>query len=246
AVGTLRDPNQNTFTYTLDQRNRELECQRPDDNQETWKRDDHGQVTEWTDAMGYITSYSYDYDVPCEFPPDYVPPPHLAEADFDDGTSQTYEYDSTFHHVTLAVDNDGNSTTYIYDEDNGDLLEMIDPNEDTTTYEWSDGLETSVTDPRGYPRYYHHDSHRRLTELVDELGDITTYVLVHHGNTPTTETPEGTSFWSVYDNLNRLIQSIDIESVDATEYDYNDFGQLTQTTDPYGYVDANYYDDRGL
>jgi YD repeat-containing protein len=133
-----------------------------------WTRDQAGHPTTATDPDGNVTTYSYLYG-PYQSGPGGGAG-DLMKVSFADGSTNQFQYEGTFHHMTLFVDGNGNRTTMTYDATTGDLLTVKDALGNVTSYVCyqsggrSNGLVQSITDPNGNVTSFQYDSNRRLTQ----------------------------------------------------------------------------------
>ncbi len=105
AVAVMTDALDQLATYTLDSLGQPTRIETPDGGIQTYQYDFAGQPTVYTDAMGRVTQYTYQYGAG-----DGV----LIQVTNPDGTAERYQYDPTFHQVTVEQDELGRLTTYTY------------------------------------------------------------------------------------------------------------------------------------
>ena len=61
VYATLVDALGQTTQQALDSLGRLLKLLTPDGSTQTWKRDNEGQATSYTDQLGHVTTYTYQY-----------------------------------------------------------------------------------------------------------------------------------------------------------------------------------------
>ncbi|MGA1841276.1 MAG: PKD domain-containing protein [bacterium] len=221
--------------------------------------DDEGNVTSKTDPLGNTTSYTYDGRGN-----------KLSETDPLDNTT-TYTYDAQDNMLT-QTDPLGNTTTYTYNSRGqvltitdplgnittnaygvkGNLLTTTDPLGNVTINTYDDqGNLTSTTDALGNVITYAHDAYGNMLTQTDPLGNVTTYTYDDNGNqltqTMTRTTPLGPetiTTISVYDSMNRLVETIDPYG-NSTITEYNAIGKQSATIDKNGNRTGYEYDSRG-
>ena len=235
----------NVTTYTLDTRGRVTQIDRPPGVSESWQRNAHGLVVLYTDGLNRPTLNTYD---------DGPDRPRSAWGDLlqvdnpDLTTFRRYEYDPTFHKVTLQQDEEGRQTRYAYDPANGDLLTVTDAAGATTDYMWypaaTPGLLHFVTDRRNHPTEYRYDAARRLVETIDANGAPTNYLYDAAGNPLAVRDALGRVTLTLYNGRNELTQQINAAG-GGTAWDYSASGLLNQIIDPRSVVTTIAHDSRG-
>jgi RHS repeat-associated protein len=244
ATAVMVSPLGHADSWTLDGSGLSLVHTRADLRSETWQRDEHGQVSVYTDFLGYSTDYHYDYSTNGKG--------DLLEVDDPDGGVVHYNYEHTFHHVTQTTDQDGRVTDNSYDPATGDLLSTtVAPGTDaeaTTSWVWQDGLVVSTTDAAGDTTDYHYTNrlvdHEQNFSPDNSLASETFFHYDAAGNLD--RQTDGEDFVTSYstDGVNRVTQTTDADG--TTTQHYTDCGLMDSSTDPRDIVTTNDYDTRGL
>jgi len=146
---------------------------------------------------------------------------------------------------TTIVDPNGLTTTLAYDSRQHLVSRAV--GSETTGYEYDGvGQLTRVTLPDGSSLAYSYDAAHRLTGMQDSLGNRIAYSLDAMGNRieervfdPANSLAQTRS--RVYSSLNRLVQEIGAAG-QATDYTYDDQGNVTAVRDPLNHVTTNAYD----
>jgi YD repeat-containing protein len=145
----------------------------------------------------------------------------------------------------IIVDANGVSTTLTYDA--RQRLKTRTTGSEITTYDYDfAGQLTKVTLPDGSFLSYDYDAAHRLTEISDNLGNRITYTLDPMGNRTLEEVRDPSSVLAQkrsreYSTLNRLFRDLGAQN-QATEYTYDDHGNVTGVKDPLNRVTTNHYD----
>jgi RHS repeat-associated protein len=250
AVAQVVSPLGYADSYTMTADGATLTHTRPDLRSETWTRDDHEQVTQYSDFLQQATAYHYDYSASGKG--------DLVEVDYPDGGVVSTVYDPTFHQPTEITDQDGVVTDNTYDPSTGDLLTTtVAPgtaDEATTTYVWQAGLLQSTTDPAGDVVDYQYTGRLLIgEEHYGSDGLLASEMSYHHdaaGNVDrqtdgTSSDGEGfvTSFTT--DGVNQLTSTTDGDGHTSTQH-YTASGLVDRSSDGRGIVTTNLFDTRGL
>jgi YD repeat-containing protein len=228
--------------------------------------DDYGNMTVITDALGNLTTYTYD--LAGRRTSEIVSRdglPHTIYYTYDDADNLTtitqtvdsqvvttsYEYDETGNRVSMT-DANGVVTRYEYDGLNR-LVKTIQNyqyggSQDSetnveTTYEYDNvGNRTKVTHAEGRETTYEYDDLNRLITVTDPLSGTMGYVYDEVGNQiQVTDANDNPTYYE-YDELNRLITVTNALS-GTTVYDYDEVGNRIQETDANGHYTDYEYDD---
>jgi YD repeat-containing protein len=185
-------------------------------------------------------------------------------SDVSDITTYTYDAQGNVASITNAA---GHVTTMSAYNAHGQPLTIVDPNGMTITLAYDarqrltsrnsggevtgydyDGVGqlTKVTLPDGSFLSYSYDAAHRLTGISDYLGNRIAYTLDAIGNRIQEQVRDPTNSLlqtrtRVYSNLNRLFQELGAQN-QATEYAYDDQGNVVSVKDPLNHVTANRYD----
>jgi len=184
--------------------------------------------------------------------------------DVSDITTRTYDTQGNVASITNAAGHVTNITAY---NAHGQPRTIVDPNGMTTTlgydarqrltsrnsggevtsYDYDGaGQLTKVTLPDGSYLSYSYDAAHRLTGMSDNLGNSIAYTLDAMGNRTQEQVFDPASALAqkrsrVYNSLNRLFRELGAQN-QATEYAYDDQGNVVSVKDPLNYVTANQYD----
>jgi RHS repeat-associated protein len=221
--------------------------------------DSYGNVTSLTDALGYVTSYTYDSNANVL---ETVQPVVGGTA-----PTTTYTYNS-FGEVLAMTDPLGHVTTNIYDSHGnllsvtlpgpsgtappsitqfaynslGELTQITDPlgRISTITYT-SVGYIATITDPQSNVTTYAYDSRGNRTSVTDALNHQTTFAYDSGNRLLTITYPDTTTASFTYDYRGRRITATD-QNGKKTTYAYDDADRLTSVTDPANNVTQYNYD----
>jgi RHS repeat-associated protein len=254
---TITDSFNRTTTLTLDTLGRLLHAATPDGAQIDRPLDFAGNPTNVTDPLGRTTTYAYQYGSGLG---------DLTGMTFPNGTSEQFQYDTTFHKPTVEVDALGNRTTMAYDAVTGDLLTSTDAQSHVTTYAYyqsggrSNGLVLSVTDADGNITSYAYDSARRVTQEINGYGtaSASTITMIYDsagnllsettGQSTTAAYAHAVTSSYAYDAMRRVTAIIDAYGTAqqrTTTYLYDAVGAVLSLTDPLGHVISYGYDAAG-
>ncbi|MCC5640462.1 hypothetical protein LC593_32470 [Nostoc sp. CHAB 5844] len=166
------------------------------------------------------------------------------------GNPTTYEYD-TRGNVVRVVDALGNQTRMVYD-DNNNLLQVTDANNLVTKYEYDDkgNLKSRTEQYCGCATvtpetsYYTYDKFGNMTSLVTPTGASMIMKYDSYGQMLSMKDGKGNLIQSFSYYANGLVRS-ETDSTGTTVYEYDDLGNLIQTTDPDGSITTMEYDANG-
>ncbi|MFV2043853.1 MAG: DUF6531 domain-containing protein [Anaerolineales bacterium] len=248
-----RDALNNPTIFVYDLVNRTTDVTNPRGNTTRYEYDADLRLLRQTDALGKSDSYTYDTDN------------NRTSVTDRSGNITSFTYDDRGN-VLNVIDPSGGITTMTYDAMNnllsrtnalgrttnhgydvaGNLLSQTDPLGNITSYTYySDanrgGLLGSQTDPLGHTISYDYNAQGDLAQLVDALGNATTFTNDLGGRklSETDALARPTSY--SYDTLNRILTVTDSLGA-VTGYSYDAVGNRTSVTDANGYTTAFAYD----
>ena len=159
-------------------------------------------------------------------------------------TTSITSYNAHAQPLTM-VDANGLTTTMTYDA--RQRLKTRTVGAELTTYDYDGvGSLTKVTLPDGSFLSYSYDDAHRLTGMQDNLGNRIAYTLDAMGNRTQEQVLDPANQLAqtrgrVFNNLNRLFRELGAQS-QATEYTYDDQGNVISVKDPLNRITANEYD----
>lgn len=115
----------------------------------------------------------------------------------DDGDSTTYAYD-TVNRLIATTDPEGNAVQTVYDA-NSNVLQTIEIDRSQV----NPGLLDEVITTN-----FIYDVLNRETQMVDSVGNVTTYAFDSRSNPTIVEDAEGNTTERVYDGVNRLLAEV--------------------------------------
>lgn len=227
-------------------------------------------VNSVTDALGRITSYTYDALG------------NTTKVTAPDGSTVSTVYDLSYSLPTQITDANGNITKYRYDvsgnlvqktdalnhsvsfayDGEGRLQSTTDALGNTVTLGYAGADLTSATDALNRRTLFYHDNLGRLTGVQDPIGRLavtsydglgrvsstidpsgskTTYGYDANGNRTSVTDPTGRAITFGYDSLNRVVLRTD--ALGASEsWTYNAANSVTRTVDRKAQATAHVYD----
>ncbi len=218
----------------------------------------NGRLTSQSDALGYVTSYTYD-----------GVGNQLTVTD-QNGNTVTTVYDSmnrvleTIEPLGVTVSNTydgsgnqetvtdalGHTTTTLYDAlDRATTTISAVSGTTTITYD-ADGHETSLTDPDGNTTSWAYDADGRMTTLTEPNGSTATYVYDHDNELTDTTDEDGRRTTYSYDvdgdQTGETWLNGSGSAIYIATYTYNAEDQMTGAVDPYATLTFTYNSDGEL
>jgi RHS repeat-associated protein len=257
GVGVITDGLSHATTFTLDNLGYTAALKTADGAVQAWARDFAGQPKTYTDALNNVTSYTYDYGAGIG---------DLTKITHADNSTEQFQYDGTFHHMTARVDGNGNRTTMAYDATTGDLTTYTNALNQTSTYAYyqtaghSNGLVRSTTDPLGDITSFAYDTSRRVTQEIEGYSTsvATTATMIYDtfgnllsettGISSTAAYDHHTTTSFGYDAMRRqtlLVEAYGTGLQRTTTTVYDGIGDTLYTTDPLGHIASFAYDQLG-
>ncbi len=228
---TETTPNGHTTTYTYDVLGRRLTVTAPSPffYLTQYVYDVAGRLTQMTDPTGAITRH--DYDAIGRLTAIHEPL----------GKSTSYRYNQ--RNRIKRIDPVGHVTTYDYNGDNQVILERDSLGnsaiERTFSYD-GNGNIVSETNGRGFSTTFAYDHQNRMTQKIDDGGNITLYEYDKNGNRIRKVDALGNETKYVYNAINLLIAEVNALS-DTMTFVYDANGNVTEITDQNGHTTQRGY-----
>lgn len=225
----------------------------------SYSYDSQGNPLSRTDAMGNISTYSYDVanDLLSQTSP--VDSTHNATTSYTHNsfgevltmtdalgnvTTNTYDSHGNLTSVTTPAPN-GNtaaSVTQLGYNSLGELTTITDPLNHVTTMTYTTaGLIYTITDAQNHVTTYGYDAHGNRTSLTDANNKTTTFAY-DAGDRPIKITyPDNTTTTYAYDIRGRKTSVTD-QNGKTTSYAYDDADRLTSVTDAANHTTTYAYD----
>jgi len=274
------DANGHTIKWEYDAAHRLVCSVDPEGHATRFEYDGAGNLARSVDPRGYATAYTYDANDNVVAVTDALG--GVANMGYDAEDALTKETDPAGHTTEFTYDLDGlllrrtepggQATIRVYDAAHN-LVVLTDPNGSTWSYAYdANNLRTMQTDPLGQVQLYAYDAAGRRVRVTDENGVVTRtdydalgrviaevrneqaslpadaqtnvttlYAYDATGNRIGTTNPNGNATAFEYDLLGWLTQETDALGA-TTEYAYDAVGNLVTSTNPRGHVTHFSYD----
>lgn len=206
----------------------------------TYTYDNQGNRTSSTDALGHVTTCTYDGNGNV-----------LTTSLQHNGSPLTWSYTyNGFGEVLTATDPLGHTTTNAYDT-KGNLLTTTMPSPDgvtagsTTSFAYdAKGELTAVTDPLGNVTHLVYTPAGLIASVTDAQSNVTQYQYDARGNRTAAIDALANQTSFAYDARNRLTTiTYPTSPATSTSFTYDTRGRRTSVTDPNGKVTLYAYDD---
>lgn len=217
---TMTGPLNDITIYTYDGSYRAVSLQDPLDKTTAYQYTDSANPflpTGVTDALGNLTSYTYDQDGNA-----------LKRADYSGATIYAYNNNN----LTSATDPANRTTKYTYDNNNN-LTSATDPAGNKTSYAYTSGWQLQTETSPG----------ARGSQGIVQGATSYTYDPAT-GQVQTVTDPQNVKTTYTYDQVSRLLSTID-NNGQTTSYTYDKAGNLLSATDPLGDKTSYAYDANG-
>lgn len=226
---------QRSWTYDTD--NNVLSATDPLGTQ-SWTYNSTNQPLTWTDKLGHTAGYSYsslgqlltvvDRNGITAVTNTYGPTGRLASSADALGDTTQFQWDNRGRR-TQVTDPAGNATSYTYD-----LLDRVTavtfPDQTTVQNAYSCCRLTQVTDQLNNVTKFVHDDLGRLTQATDPTGAVTNMAYDAVGNRTSLTDPDSHTWQWQYDALNRRTTQLD-PLHDQETWSYDAVGNITKRVD---------------
>lgn len=188
-----------------------------------YQYDGNGNITQKTDSLGNITTYTYNVRGQIEQEKQY------------DGSINTYSYDSQGN-LTAIKDSKGNTTAYTYDGF-GRILSQSSPDSGLSKYEYDvDGNLTKLTRANNVVTTYSYDAlNRRIKVQTGTQIQTWVYDNCTNGKGRLCGTADGISSTGYGYTVDGQL-SIQVKKINGTEYQtlwtYDQYGRLISESRP--------------
>jgi len=227
---TFVDANGNTTSYTYDAAGNRTSITDPEGFSRTYTYDDMGRKTAQTDAAGNTTQYEYDTLG------------RVVKVTDPLGHVKTMQYDDTGN-VIASSDFNGNTTTYEYNFFN-QLVKQTDPLGHVKQMGYTErGSIKWMKKSTGDLVYFQYNGRGRMTKKIVKIGDtsetpddddlVTNHTYDLSGNRITTVLPNGVTYLTSYDAVNR-ISTKTLPTGEVIAFSYDADGNLTKKVNGHG------------
>ncbi len=192
----------------------------------------NGRLESTTDAIGHVTSYTYDLvnNITTTIHPE------------NSGTTiQRFDANGLLLSETDPLNR---TTSYTYDANRNKRTET-DASNKTTIYDYdTNGFLKSVTDPLNKTISYVNNQHGMPLTMTNQLGKIGTLTYDQSFNLSSSSDEIGTQFTLLWDDHGNPLTMTDGNGK-VTRFTYDAFGNLLSRTDPLGHTTSYTYDELG-
>jgi RHS repeat-associated protein len=224
---TVTDALGGTITYTYDGNDNKLTMTDQNRHRTTYTYDVQNRLMTVTDPLTYVTSYTYD------------PVGNLTSETDANGHTTNYLYDQ-LNRRTQRTDALNEVTTWNYDMTGlGNCPVPPGPCNGPTL---GSSLITKQTDGNGKVIYYAYDGLDRLivedhkqgntNYEIDPNDAVTIYTYDPNSNRLSWQQPDGNVTDYTYDQVNRMLTMMQVQTGDTTTYTYDPFGNVKTVTAP--------------
>ncbi|MEK8020925.1 MAG: RHS repeat-associated core domain-containing protein, partial [Candidatus Parabeggiatoa sp.] len=223
GIKSLKDPNDNTLTYTAEG------IIHSAGKSILFTRDFHGRITKITDPSGNNLKYQYNTSGDLVGSTDAI------------GNTVRYTYNST-HAMTDIIDPLGQKMVRNLYDDDGRMTGQIDADGNRTNFNHNlKGRQSLVTDKLGRVTQLYYGGRGNVITQVDPLGNISYSTYDQFGNQISAIDPLGNATFFKYDDKFNLLEEKDAEG-NVVKYTYTKKGQEKTLTDARGNTFENIYD----
>lgn len=190
--------------------------------------DAFGRIASTKDAMGRITSYTYDNNGRTITLVD--PLNRSIKTDYD-----------MLGRVLKRTDAAGNNTSYVYDDVNRSVRVTTPEGTSITNYNDRHGQTLKVVDALGNQTKYSYDKNGNVTQITDALNQVVAANQYDNaGRLIISTDAKGIATQLTYDDVNRVLsRTVDPTGVNIrTEYKFNSHGETIETIDAAGTPEA--------
>ena len=213
-----------------------------------------GKTTQAIDPAGRAWNYEYDLNENCVQVVDPNGKATTYQYDIDhnlvletnaNGNSLFFEYDEEDRAYHSWQDDGRNEVILVFDPDNQATV-VTDSLGHSTHYEFNDyGLASRIIDSQGGIKSSTWDANLNKVSSTNENGHISNYNYDDRGNLLSLADPLGNITILTYEPNFDFVKRITDANGSVTVYDYDDKGNLVKSTDSLGYVSTNAYNDFG-
>ncbi|MDR0380502.1 MAG: S-layer homology domain-containing protein [Oscillospiraceae bacterium] len=249
----IRHSDGNSIAFARDAHNRITKITGPAGLAVSYRYDDAGNLSAFTDISNEVTTFTYNHDhfLIETFDPRGI---RVARNEYDDSGRLVAVVDASGKRMRFDNDIDGrrqvvtdrlgNSTLYVYD-DRGHVLSKTDALGHTTYNEYdANGNLKSETDALGNVTAFIYSADGKLLSRTDALGNKTESTYHSKGQLATVKNMDDLLMTMSYDKIGNITEAVGAGGEKLT-YDYNAQGLLHSLSDDIGVYMQYTYDGNG-
>ncbi|MDE2462842.1 MAG: RHS repeat-associated core domain-containing protein [Alphaproteobacteria bacterium] len=228
----VRDPGHNNLVSAYQGTATCATCGSPAQGNVSYTFDSAGNVLTKTDALGRVTSFTYDTRFN-----------KVASITDPLGNVTAFTYDSAGNLLT-SKDPGGNTTNFTYNSF-GQVTQITDPLSNATKFSYDAfGNLVSTTDPLGNTTSTVYDALSRPIQTIDALSRKSESAYDALGRVVKQTNAQGNSAQFTYDKVGNVLSVADAKG-NKTSFAYDGMSRLLTRTDPLGHSDSRTYDKNG-